>query len=86
MNHLLSAAGLTRLIIPTVFREDYLLSLKALSNDGHALPYVRMLNTAARFSVALDYASQSHLFAQLNESQALKEPSDGRLRLKAIGA
>jgi hypothetical protein len=84
MNHLLSAAGLTRIIIPTAFREDYMLSLKALSNNGHAEPYVRMLNTATKFSAALDYGSQQHLFQQLERSNALKEPSEGRLNLKAL--
>ena len=84
MNHFLSAAGLTRIIIPTAFREDYTLSLKALSNNGDAESYVRMLNTAARFSALLDYGSQQHLFEQLERSQALKEPNEGRLNLRAL--
>lgn len=86
MNHILSAAGLTRIIIPTVYREDYMTSLKALSNDGHAEPYVRMLTTAAKFSAMLDYNSQEHLFKQLERSQALMEPNEGRLNLKALAA
>jgi hypothetical protein len=86
MNHILSAAGLTRIIIPTVFREDYTLSLKALSNNANSEPYVRMLDTAAKFSAALDYGSQQHLFRQLERSQALNEPSEGRLNLRALAA
>jgi hypothetical protein len=86
MNHILSAANLTRIIIPTVFREDYTLSLKALSNGGHAQPYERMLNKAATFSAGLDYGSQEHLFRQLEKSQALKEPHEGKLDLRALAA
>ncbi len=86
MNHFLSAAGLNRSIIPTVFREDYTLSLKALSHYGDAEPYVRMLNAAAKFSALLDYGSQQHLFEQLERSQALKEPNEGRLNLRALAA
>jgi hypothetical protein len=75
---------LTRIIIPTVFREDYTLSLKALSNNANAEPYVRMLNTVARFSALLDYNSQQHLFEQLDRSQALKEPNEGKLNLRTL--
>src|ERR1700688_1618448 len=62
MNQILSAAGLTRIIIPTVFREDYTLSLKALSNNANAEPYARMLTRAAKFGSLLDYSSQARLF------------------------
>ena len=86
MNHFLSAAGLTRIIIPTVFREDYTLSLKALSHNGDAEPYVRMLNTAAKFSALLDYGSQQQMFEQLERCQALREPNEGRLNLRALAA
>ena len=86
MNLILSAAGLTRIIIPTVFREDYTLALKALTNHANAEPYVRMLNKVARFSALLDYSSQERLFAQLKASNALKEPATARLNLKALAA
>jgi hypothetical protein len=84
MNQILSAAGLTRIIIPTVFREDYTLSLKALSNNANAEPYARMLTRAAKFSSLLDYSSQARLFKQLTASNALKEHSTDKLRLKDL--
>ena len=40
MNCVLSAERLSRIIIPTVYREDYLLPLKALSRDLEAQPVV----------------------------------------------
>ena len=84
MNQILSAAGLTRIIIPTVFREDYTLSLKALSNNANAEPYARMLTKAARFSSLLNDSSQALLFKQLEVSNALKDHSTDRLRLKDL--
>jgi Fic family protein len=84
MNQILAAAGLTRIIIPTVSREDYTLSLKALSNNAHAEPYVRMLTRAAQFSALLEYSSQPRLFKQLEVSNALKEHSEAKLRLKDL--
>jgi len=80
MNLALSAAGLTRIIVPTVFRKDYLLALQRLRNVNPE-PYVRMLRQAAAFSRWLDCGSQAKCFAQLRESNALAEPKEGGLRL-----
>lgn len=57
MNCLLSQAGLCRIIIPTVYREDYLLPLKALSHNRSAEPLVASLVRAQRWSAAFDYAA-----------------------------
>jgi hypothetical protein len=73
MNLILSRSGLTRIVIPTVFHEDYILSLKALTNEGNAEPYVRMLTTAAKFSALLNYAGPDRVLAQLDKSNAKKE-------------
>lgn len=70
MDLVLSEAGLSRIVIPTVFREVYILALKALTNDGPAEPYVRMLTRAAQFSGALDYGNQGHVLEQLERSNA----------------
>jgi Fic family protein len=79
MNLALSAAGLTRIIIPTAFREDYVLALKALSHNSNPEPYVRMLKRAADFSRWLDFNSQTICFEQLHTSNALKQPTEGKL-------
>jgi hypothetical protein len=71
-------------LLPTVFREDYILALKALSNEGHAEPYVRMLTTAAKFSALLDYATPDRVFVQLDKSNAKKEPDVAKLNLGAL--
>lgn len=84
MNLILSQAGLTRIVIPTVCREDYILALKALTNDGHAQPYVRMLTTAARFSALLDYSNTDTVLGQLAKSNATKEPNEAKLNLDAL--
>lgn len=43
MNCVLSSANRSRIIIPTVFREDYLLPLKSLSNLADPTPYLRAM-------------------------------------------
>lgn len=60
MNCVLSAERLGRIIIPTIYREDYLLPLKALSHNQNAEPLVASLVRVQRWSAALDY-NQSRL-------------------------
>jgi Fic family protein len=55
MNCVLSEAGLSRIMIPTVYREDYLLPLKALSNHKHPEPLISALSRIQRWSAAFDY-------------------------------
>jgi len=86
MNLALSAARLTRIIVPTVCRDDYFSALHALSHSRpdeppypRIEPYVAMLNRAAAFSRWLDCSSVPALEAALEASNALKRPSQGKL-------
>jgi len=73
MNLFLTQAGLTRIIIPTAFRDDYITSVKAMSR-GHPVPMVRMMNRAARFSRWLDMSSTETCFAALTNSRPWSAP------------
>lgn len=55
MNNALSAAGQCRIVIPTVYREDYLLPLKALSQHANAQPLIDSMVRIQRWSAAFDY-------------------------------
>jgi fido (protein-threonine AMPylation protein) len=79
LNLFLTQAGLTRIIIPTVYRDDYISALKAMSSNGHPIPLVRMLARAARFSRWLDTRSKEAAFAALKQSNALERPAEARL-------
>jgi fido (protein-threonine AMPylation protein) len=79
MNLYLSAAGLTRVIIPTVYRDDYISALKAMSSNAHPVPLVRMLARAAQFSRWIDFGSQAAAFAALKKSMALERPEAAKL-------
>jgi hypothetical protein len=78
LNLFLSQAGLTRIIIPTVYRDDYITALKAASN-AQVAPLERMLARAARFSRWLDMSSKQNAFRDLEQSNALKSPQEGKL-------
>src|SRR5258706_6387317 len=53
------AGGERRILIPTAFREDYLLALRALSRERNPRPLLRMLDRAQSFSAAIDFSELS---------------------------
>lgn len=68
MNQILTRAGDTRIIIPTMYRDDYISALKATSSNSHTTPLVRMLARAARFSRWINMNSKGNAFADLKIS------------------
>jgi hypothetical protein len=79
MNLFLTQPGLTRIIIPTVYHDDYISALKAMSSNAYPVPLVRMLARAARFSRWLDMSSKATAFADLKQSNALERPNAAKL-------
>jgi hypothetical protein len=74
MNCVLSEAGLSRIIVPTVYREDYLLPLKALSNNADATPFVAAMARIQSWSAAFDYgAPRDQLRGRLAACHAFEE-------------
>ena len=74
MNCMLSSAHMSRIIIPTVYREDYLLPLKALSHNEVPEPLLAALGRAQRWSAAFDYAqSRTALRDALARCNAFQE-------------
>jgi Fic family protein len=81
MNAELDAADQSRIIIPTVFREDYLLALRKLSTAHDPIPYVKMLSYAQQFTAAIPYDEYKKTVTQLQASHAFLEPHEGKLRI-----
>ena len=82
MNVELSAKGLSKIIIPTVYREDYMGALRKLTRQRIADPYVRMLLRAYEFSSSLHGESIDEMEKHLIECDAFKEPKEGQLKFK----
>jgi len=81
MNAELIAAGQERIIVPTAYRADYLLSLKALSRNHDIDPVIRMLNYAQRYTHAIDWSNLDQARHELDETGAFAEAEDARLRM-----
>jgi fido (protein-threonine AMPylation protein) len=74
MNCVLSEAGVCRIIVPTVYREDYLLQLKRLTNDRDAAAYIRSMTRIHDWTSRVNYGQPRHdLQDHLGRSNAFKE-------------
>lgn len=74
MNCVLSAANRSRIIVPTVFREDYLLPLKSLSNHADPAPYLRAMTRIHAWTAAFNYAQpRQGLYQDLKGCNAFEE-------------
>ncbi|MDQ7818182.1 MAG: Fic family protein [Melioribacteraceae bacterium] len=78
MNAELVNRNQSKIIIPTVFRDDYLLTLKRLSNQGDPVPYVQMLSRAHKFSSYLYNEDYDELYKYLESHNAFFEPDEDK--------
>ena len=74
MNAELVRAGEERIVIPTVYRGNYLTALKALSQSGRPEPLIRMLDYAQRWTAAVDWRSVRETTEQLAALNAFLDP------------
>jgi len=81
MNAELSAAGQTKIIIPTVYREDYLGALRRLTRNNDPTVYIKMLERVQAFSHTLLGNDMAQLEATLEASNAFKESNQGVLKI-----
>lgn len=79
MNAELVAGSRSKLIIPTVYRDDYLLALRKLSRTEQPDAYIRMMDRAHAWSHCLEPLSYAHLHAQMLQSNAYQEPEEAKL-------
>jgi hypothetical protein len=81
MNAELVAGSQRRILIPTAYREDYLLALRALSRHRRPEPLLRMLDYAQRFTAAVDFTELHRALAVLRACNAFDDSPDARLRM-----
>jgi len=80
MNAELSSKGFVKIIIPTVFREDYMGALRKLTRQQIADPFIRMMLRAYDFSATLKQESLDEMEQYLISCDAFKEPKEGKLK------
>jgi len=78
MNVELVAANRPTTIVPTVFRDDYLLALRALTRRHRPQPLVDALVKAQRFST-LDFSDYPRVQLELERRNWFREPGEARI-------
>jgi hypothetical protein len=76
MNSELHAKGQERIIIPNVFRTEYLQSLKALTHNQRVDGLVSVMDYAQRFVAGIDFSDYAKAVIQLQDCHAFSEPAD----------
>lgn len=80
MNAEFVAAREQRIIIPTIYRANYLAALKALSNRTSAEPLIRVLDFAQRFSTAIDWTDFHRAETELRAANAFIDTAEADAR------
>lgn len=78
MNAELYASGYSTIIIPNVYRDDYLLSLRALTRRDRTEPFVKMLVRAHSFS-NLDFSNYKKILKELELKNWFYESAEAKL-------
>jgi hypothetical protein len=78
MNAELVAVGQTTIIIPTVFRDDYLQALRALTRRNRATPLIQSFVKAQKFS-HLEFSPYPAILKELTRRKWFREPDEARI-------
>jgi hypothetical protein len=76
MNAELVAAGENRIIVPTVYRNNYLMALKALSQNRVTGALVRVMDFAQRYTAAIDFSDLERAHSILERTNAFADPTE----------
>lgn len=80
MNAYLTQASACRIIIPTGYREDYLLPLKTLSQNNDPAPFLRSMTRVWSWTAGFDYSDFTKLWEKMKACNAFTDnPSQHQL-------
>ncbi|MDR1879608.1 MAG: Fic family protein [Tannerellaceae bacterium] len=74
-------SGLSRIIVPTVYREDYIMSLKKFTNRKEPDTFIRVIDKLQYFSNHIFGDNFDELNDYFKATDAYKEPSEGKLKI-----
>lgn len=85
MNAEFTSANQSKIIIPNVLREDYILSLRKLTRQKKSEAYIKTLIRAHEFSSTIYGQSMNEFQEKLEESNAFHLPDEGQLKIITRG-
>jgi hypothetical protein len=81
MNAELVKQGQAKIIIPTVYREDYMLALRKLTRQHEPTAYITMLQRVHEFTATIAGDNMDEMEEKLNSSNAFKEHDAAKLKI-----
>ena len=82
MNAELVSGGERRILIPTVYRDEYVTGLRVHTRQGHPDPLIKTLDFAQEYVARIDFSDYDRALGVLRETGAFQEPrADVRLGL-----
>ena len=81
MNAELVKGGQSKIIIPTVYRDDYMGALKRFTKQGDCEPYIRMLQRGHEFSENISGDDMNEIQDYLTQCNAFFEHTEARLKI-----
>jgi hypothetical protein len=85
MNAELSVVNASRIIVPTLFREEYLDCLRLLTRDGQAEPFMAAMQKIQQWTAAFHYQDLDEAIDQMTDCNAF-ERSRSQFKLLAPGS
>jgi hypothetical protein len=76
MNAELVSAGEHRIIIPSVYRNNYMMGLRGMSSNRHAASLITSLDFAQRYTASIDYSDLERARAELATTNAFRESEE----------
>ncbi len=73
------AANQTRIIIPTIYRNNYLSRLKALTHNSHPEALIRTLDFAQKYTSRIDWSDYKTALKTLIKTYAFEDAAQGEL-------
>jgi hypothetical protein len=79
MNAELVAGGQSKIMIPNVFRDDYIGALRRLTRKSEPEPYMNMMSRAHEFSENVYGDNRDEMEAYLRTCNAFYEDTEGKI-------
>jgi hypothetical protein len=76
MNAELVSAAEHRIVIPSVYRNNYMMGLRGMSSNRHAAGLIASLDFAQRYTSAIDYSDLASTRAELDATNAFRESEE----------
>ncbi len=81
MNCELVKEGQSKIIIPTVYRDDYIGALRRLTRQSDSAPYIKMLQRAHEYSENICGDDMNEMQGYLTETNAFLEHTEAKLKI-----